>query len=347
MKLEKLFIGLLLAVCFVSCSKDDEPGNGGDSGKNPNQPENNSSVTINSDGSTSTKAVFSPIDETTFYIDYVKYQIVDSHLEIIGYDPVELKGDVKPYASVKYLGTTYNTRIINSEAFRNCKTITSINIPSSVTGIGYSAFEGCSSLTSVTIPSSVTEIGQESFEYCSALIGVTIPGSVTEIGAWTFRGCSSLTSVTIPSSITKISNYAFSGCSSLASVTIPSSVTTIGYYAFGGCSSLTGVTIPSSVTEIGYYAFGGCSSLTSVTIPSSVTSICNSAFYNCLELLDIYIGTRPYVFSVVDSYWAPIYDTWGPICDNATLHVKAENLEWFKSHREWSKFKNIVGDYNP
>ncbi len=278
MKLEKLFIGLLLVVCFVSCSKDDEPGNGGDPGKNPNQPENNSSVTINPDGSTSTKAVFSPIDETTFYIDYVKYQIVDSHLEIIGYDPFELKGDVKPYASVKYLGTTYNTRIINSEAFRNCKTITSINIPSS---------------------------------------------------------------------ITKISNYAFSGCSSLASVTIPSSVTTIGYYAFGGCSSLTGVTIPSSVTEIGYYAFGGCSSLTSVTIPSSVTRICNSAFYNCLELLDIYIGTRPYVFSVVDSYWAPIYDTWGPICDNATLHVKAENLEWFKSHREWSKFKNIVGDYNP
>lgn len=144
MKLEKLFIGLLLAVCFVSCSKDDEPGNGGDPGTstNPNQPENNSSVTINSDGSTSTKAIFSPIDETTFYIDYVKYKIVDSHLEIIGYDPVELKGDVKPYASVKYLGTIYNTRIILEEAFRNCKTITGINISNTVTKIEELAFDG-------------------------------------------------------------------------------------------------------------------------------------------------------------------------------------------------------------
>lgn len=175
MKLEKLFIGLLLAVCFVSCSKDDEPGNGDDPGKNPNQPENNSSVTINPDGSTSTKAVFSPIDETTFYIDYVKYQIVDSHLEIIGYDPFELKGDVKPYASVKYLGTTYNTRIIKPEAFKSCETITSINIPNTVTKIWELAFYGCSALTTVYISDGVTVLGSRVFYY-SALSDIFIVG---------------------------------------------------------------------------------------------------------------------------------------------------------------------------
>ncbi len=74
MKLEKFFIGLLLAVSLVACSKDDEPENGG-SKPGTEQPENNSSVTINPDGSTSTKSVFSPIDETTFYIDYVKSMI--------------------------------------------------------------------------------------------------------------------------------------------------------------------------------------------------------------------------------------------------------------------------------
>ncbi|WP_300926898.1 leucine-rich repeat protein, partial [Duncaniella muris] len=89
-----------------------------------------------------------------FYRIIVKYKIVDSHLEIIGYDPVELKGDVKPYATVKYLGTTYNTRIIAEEAFRG-SSITSINIPNSVTEIGGSAFSGCSFLTSITIPNSV------------------------------------------------------------------------------------------------------------------------------------------------------------------------------------------------
>ena len=302
MKLEKLVIGLLLAVCFVSCSKDDEPGSGDDPGKNPNQPENNSSVTINPDGSTSTKAVFSPIDETTFYIDYVKYQIVDSHLEIIGYDPVELKGDVKPYASVKYLGTTYNTRIILEKAFRNCETITNINIPNTVTEIGGSAFSKCSSLISVTIPSSVIKIGDWAFYECRSLISVIIPGSVTEIDNYTFDGCSSLTSVTIP----------------------------------------------SSVTEIGGYAFYRCSSLKSVTIPSSVTEISNGSFYGGTELSNIYIGGRPSAqdYSFDGSYYCE-YSFSPSTCENATLHVKAENLEWFRSHDVWSKFKNIVGDYNP
>ena len=40
------------------------------------------------------------------------------------------------------------------------KTLTSIEIPSSVTSIGSSAFYNCSSLTSIVIPSSVTSIGE-------------------------------------------------------------------------------------------------------------------------------------------------------------------------------------------
>ncbi|MDE5989287.1 MAG: leucine-rich repeat domain-containing protein [Duncaniella sp.] len=315
MRLEKLFIGLLLAVCFVSCSKDDEPGNGDDPGKNPNQPENSSSVTINPDGSTSTKSVFSPIDETTFYIDYVKYKIVDSHLEIIGYDPVELKGDVKPYATVKYLGTTYNTRIIAEEAFRG-SSITSINIPNSVTEIGGSAFSGCSFLTSITIPNSVTEIERSAFE-----------------------GCSSLASITIPNWVTKINGSAFRGCSSLTSITIPNSVTGIGSSAFSGCSSLTSVTIPNSVTEIDEYTFFRCSSLVEIIIPSSVVRIFENSFYGCYMLSNIYVGGKPSLR----------YDILNPLPDevyaNAVLHVKAENMDWFKSGW-WSRFKNIVGDYS-
>ncbi len=314
MKLEKFFIGLLLAVSLVACSKDDEPENGG-SKPGPEQPENNSSVTINPDGSTSTKSVFSPIDETTFYIDYVKYKIVDSHLEIIGYDPVELKGDVKPYATVKYLGTTYNTRIIAEYAFYG------------------------SSITSINIPNSVTEIGRDAFHYCSSLTSVTIPNSVTEIGFQTFCGCRSLTSITIPNSVTVIDSDAFCDCSSLASVTIPNSVTRIGGSAFSGCSSLTSITIPNSVTEIEQGTFFKCSSLVEIIIPSSVVKIFENSFCECYMLSNIYVGGKP-------SLWR---DTHNPLPDkvyaNAVLHVKAENMDWFKSN-SWSRFKNIVGDYS-
>ena len=70
--------------------------------------------------------------------------------------------------------------------------------------IGQYAFYGCSSLTSVNIPSSVTSIGWRAFESCSSLTSVNIPSGVTEIGVYTFSGCRSLTSVNIPSSVTVI-----------------------------------------------------------------------------------------------------------------------------------------------
>ncbi len=173
-------------------------------------------------------------------------------------------------------------------AFYDCRVLTNLTIPSSVTSIGESAFEYCSSLTSLTIPSSVTSIGESAFEYCRSLTSLTIPSSVTLIDWYAFKGCSGLTSLTIPSSVTSIGYSAFQGCSGLTNLTIPSSVTYIGGSAFQGCSGLTSLTIPSSVTSIDWYAFQGCSGLTSLTISSSVTSIGESAFSGCSSLTNLY-----------------------------------------------------------
>jgi hypothetical protein len=104
--------------------------------------------------------------------------------------------------------------------------------------IGASVFSDCRSLTSVIIPSSVTEIGWGVFKYCRSLTSVNIPSSVTEIGEYAFWGCSSLTSVDIPSSVTSIGERAFYDCSGLRSIyvyagTVPSTVAG----AFEGCDS--------------------------------------------------------------------------------------------------------------
>lgn len=104
--------------------------------------------------------------------------------------------------------------------------------------IGASVFSDCRSLTSVIIPSSVTEIGWGVFKYCRSLTSVNIPSSVTEIGEYAFWGCSSLTSVDIPSSVTSIGERAFVLCSGLRSIyvyagTVPSTVAG----AFEGCDS--------------------------------------------------------------------------------------------------------------
>ena len=54
--------------------------------------------------------------------------------------------------------------------------------------IGNSAFLGCESLSSINIPNSVTYIGNDAFG-CESLTNINIPNSVTNIGDRAFRGC--------------------------------------------------------------------------------------------------------------------------------------------------------------
>ena len=141
--------------------------------------------------------------------------------------------------------------------------INSVVIGDGVTSIGSNAFAGCVSLTSINIPSSVTNIGEYAFAVCS-LTSISIPSSVTNIGMHAFAGCARLTSISIPSSVTSIEMGAFSNCQSLTSIVIPSGVTSIESGAFGGCSSLTSIVIPSTVTNIGSNAFQNCPASLSV-----------------------------------------------------------------------------------
>ena len=173
-------------------------------------------------------------------------------------------------------------------AFDGCFSLTSINIPLSVTSIGDRALS-CTPLENINIPSSVTEIGERAFLYCDHLKSVNIPSSVTELGGGAFRGCESLKNINIPSSVTEIKEGTFCECKSLEKINIPSSVTEIGDYAFQYCESLKNINIPSSVTEIKEGTFENCSSLESVNIPSNVTKIGYNAFHDCKSLRAIYV----------------------------------------------------------
>ena len=179
------------------------------------------------------------------------------------------------------------------------------------TGITSDAFVDCKSLTSVTIPDSVMSIGWCAFCDCSSLTSVTIPDSVTSIGNYAFYRCSSLTSISIPNGVTNLGMRAFSGCKSLVSIIIPNSVKSIGYGAFKDCTSLTSVKIPDSVTSIENSVFSGCKGLTSVTIPNSVTSIGKHAFYNCASLTSVTIGDKTYENQTVNNGKCKAYKAFG------------------------------------
>ena len=174
-------------------------------------------------------------------------------------------------------------------AFNACESLTNINIPNSVTSIGAGAFRGCISLANINIPDGVTSIGDWAFNACESLTSIIIPDSVTSIGAGAFFRCWTLRNINIPNSITSIEEGAFSYCYSLTSINIPDSVTTIGDFAFSGCDSLTSINIPNGVTNIGHSTFSECKSLTNINIPDSVTSIGDFAFSGCVSLTSINI----------------------------------------------------------
>jgi len=155
------------------------------------------------------------------------------------------------------------------------------------TSISFAAFTDCYSLTSIDIPDSVTSIGENVFFNCTGLTTCTIGDGVTSIGSNAFFNCISLTSVNIPDGVISIGYQTFCNCTGLTSCTIGSGVTTIGNNAFDGCTSLTSIDIPDSVTSIGENAFYNCTGLTTCTIGDDVTSIGASAFYNCYSLTSI------------------------------------------------------------
>ena len=178
------------------------------------------------------------------------------------------------------------TKTIADNAFQGCSSLTSVQIPDSITSISASAFLNCSGLTSVTIPDSVTSIGGSAFYNCTGLTSVTIPDGVTSISEHAFYNCTSLMSVTIGIGVTSIGDYAFRGCKKLKTIRLPETLINIGQSAFEGCG-LTSVTIPDSVTSIEYRAFKECSGLTSVVLGGGIKEMGDSIFEDCTQLKSV------------------------------------------------------------
>ncbi len=292
-----------LVFSLASCEKDDpvtpdtpqkpdvENSENPDKPDEPDTPapgeneDKNLDVTINPDGTTSTGVPFKweSDSKTTFYLNHVKYRIVDTHLEAVGVDEYELKlslgGKVKLYRSVTIDGCNYILRAL-ARGFSGHNDLISIEIPNTVSKICNHPFAGCTNLTTIILPDGLEQIGYSDFADLKSLTSINIPKSVTKIGGEAFKGCSSLTSINLPDGLTTIGNSAFEECSSLTSINIPDGLTTIGNSAFYGCSSLKSVKLPDGLTTIGSYAFSSCSSLSSINIPSSVKIINYGFCYN-------------------------------------------------------------------
>ena len=174
--------------------------------------------------------------------------------------------------------------------FRGCTSLTSIDIPSSVTAIGSNTFNGCSNLTEVILHEGLAAIGSNAFSDCSNIGEITLPRSMQTIGDNAFYNCG-MTDITIPDTVVSIGAFSFYNCDNLTYISMPDSVKSIGENAFYDCDAIVGMDLSSSLTSIGAYAFRSCNALAELTIPNSVRSIGSHTFYECTSLASIDLST--------------------------------------------------------
>lgn len=183
----------------------------------------------------------------------------------------------------------------HNSVLNNCKAISEVIIPDTITEIPDGAFYNCVGLKSITIPNTIVSIGYEAFGGCVGLNTITMPNSLTSIGSNAFNGCSGLKSVVLSDNLIEIKSNAFEGCTGIIKLEIPDSVTTIGKDAFASCTGIKELKLSESLTELSEKVFYNCTGISSVKIPESVTTILNGdsslwgAFGKCTNLEKVLI----------------------------------------------------------
>lgn len=108
---------------------------------------------------------------------------------------VYYEGDVEGWLNITFDYYYANPIWYGANLYFNGELVTEIEIPDTVTSIGFIAFRNCTSLTRIVIPDSVTSFGDYAFYGCTSLESIIIPKSVTSIGMSIFYDCTSLTSI--------------------------------------------------------------------------------------------------------------------------------------------------------
>ncbi len=158
-----------------------------------------------------------------------------------------------------------------------------------VTKIGYMAFYDCRKVSSIILPDTITSISSWAFTDCNSLSTLTIPQNVTYIADDLTFEADNLTAIEVDCDN---NNYC-----SIDGILFSKDKTKL--IKFPCNYKLTEYIIPDFVTSVSYEAFRNCK-ITDLTIPYSVTSIGDMAFYYTRNLENIYVDDNNQYFSSSD-----------------------------------------------
>lgn len=117
-----------------------------------------------------------PEAPVTFVQEGIRYEVMSKkYVQVTYHDPVLFggyEGDITIPETVTRDGVNYTVYAIGPNAFYNCPRLKNVSLPSGLKKLDTSAFEKCA-ITSINIPSSTTSIGFRAFADENYLLSVT------------------------------------------------------------------------------------------------------------------------------------------------------------------------------
>ena len=214
------------------------------------------------------------------------------------------------------------TTKIEADAFRNCSSLHTIEVPTLVESIETSA--GCTALTEINV--------QADNSHYSSKDGVLLSGDGKSI-LWFPMGKDG--EYTLPSTVTTVGDYAFRNCR-IETFHFSDGLTSIGKYAFYN-SSVKEVSLPSTVKQIPTGLFQKCADLTTVHLGKSTELLGDYVFDGC-PITNLYISapTPPYCSNNTFA------SSGNNIFSTCRVHVPKNRRIYYRGDMIWAQFKRIV-----
>ena len=218
------------------------------------------------------------------------------------------------------------TTKIEADAFRNCSSLRTIEVPMLVESIETSA--GCTALAEINV--------QAGNSHYSSKDGVLLSGDGKSI-LWFPMGKEG--EYTLPSTVTTVGDYAFRNCR-IETFHFADGLKSIGKYAFYN-SSVKEVSLPSTVKQIPTGLFQKCANLTTVHLGKNTEMLGDYVFDGC-PITNLYISapTPPYCSNNTFA------SSGNNIFSTCRVHVPKNRRIYYRGDMIWAQFKRIVEEEN-